>query len=188
MLNSRPLPILAMIAALAACSGPPEQRYAVPTLAAGEHVRIPYRSVVVRDVSLPDYASTQEVFTRQADGALMGDGGKLWADTPMRSITLELARYLTLVTGAEVASEPWPFPGGPEAGVEVRIEQIYADANGTFVMSGQYFAASESGRARSKLFSLSVPIEGERTITDIANARARVVRDLARLIATEGLR
>ncbi len=63
-----------------------------------------------------------------------------------------------------------------------------AGADGRLRMSGQYFVASESGRARSNLFDLSVPVEGPQGAASIAAARGRIVRDLARAIASDALR
>ncbi len=188
MTMMRSLSILTCVAFVTACSGGSEQRFAVPSVPAGDAIGISFRSVVLRDVSLPDYASSQEIFTRGPDGALTSDPKLLWADEPARAITLELARYLTRITGARIASEPWPFSAGPDAAVEVRVEQLLADADGTLRLSGQYFVASESGRDASSLFDLSVPIDGQRSAADIAAARGRIVRDLARTIAAKSLR
>lgn len=188
MTSVRTMCLLVFVAVTGACAGGTEQRFAVPAAPAGDHIGIAFGSVVVRDVSLPDYAASQEIFTQGADGALTSSPKLLWADEPARAITLELARHLTQLTGARVASEPWPFTSGPDAAVEVRVEQLMAGADGTLRMSGQYFVASESGRARSKLFDLSVPVAGPQGAAGIAAARGRIVRDLARAIASDALR
>ena len=185
----RPLPLLALTVLLTGClASSPEQRFAVPAAPAGDRIAIAARSVVVRDISLPDYASSQEIYTRGADGALTSDPKLLWADGPVRAMTLELASYLARITGAEVASEPWPFTSDPGAAVEVRVTDMVADTGGQLRLSGQYFVATESGRNRGRLFDLSVPIGGAQTAADIAAARGQIVRDLARIIAAEALR
>ena len=56
-----------------------------------------------------------------------------------------LTRHLNRITSARVASEPWPFLDNAAAEVEVRIEDMLARADGTFVLSGQYFVTAETG-------------------------------------------
>lgn len=187
-MTRRYLAFILLAPLLAGCAGAPEQRFAVPAAPAGTRIGIPYRSVVLRDVSLPDYAASEEIFSRGADGVLTSSPKRLWADDPVRAMTLELARYMTQITGARVASEPWPFAAPPDAAVEVRVEALVADAGGTLRLSGQYFVATEQGRDRSRLFDLAVRIGGAATPGDIAAARGRIVRDLARDIAAEAAR
>jgi uncharacterized lipoprotein YmbA len=156
---------------------------------AAERVGISYRTVEVLQVSLPTYAASEEIYVRGADGALTSSSDLLWADEPSRAVTLELTRYLSQITGAQVAPEPWPFADRAGARVDVRVEDMYAAADGRFIMTGQYFAAPEAeGRDRSGLFSLSAPIAGEGGVAAIAAARGQVVRDLAAEIARRGLR
>lgn len=187
MLRIRSIAMLAAIAALAAC-GAPDERVAVPRADAGAKQRISYSSVSIRDVSLPTYAASEEIFISGVDGKITADDGLFWADTPGRAITLELTRYLAQITGARVASEPWPFLDRPQVELELRIEEMLAYADGTFRMSGQYFVAPENGRDRARLFALSVPIGGTFSAQDIASARGAVMRQLAGEIATNGLR
>ena len=187
MLRTRSIAMLAVIAALAAC-GAPDERVAVPRADAGAKQRISYSSVSIREVSLPTYAASEEIFISGPDGKIMAGDGLLWADTPGRAITLELTRYLAQITSARVASEPWPFLDRPQVELELRIEEMLAYADGTFRMSGQYFVAPENGRDRARLFALSVPIGGTFSAQDIASARGAVMRQLAGEIATNGLR
>ncbi|MFD0860464.1 PqiC family protein [Roseovarius aquimarinus] len=186
-LRTAPFAMLAALAALAGC-GAPDERVAVPRADAGMTQRIAYGAVSLRAVSLPTYAASEEIWISGPDGRIVAGDGLLWADDPGRAITLELTRYLTQITGARVASEPWPFLDRPDAELELRIEEMLAYADGTFRMSGQYFVAPENGRDRARLFSLSVPIAGEGTAQDIAAARGAVMRQLAGEIATDGLR
>lgn len=174
---------------LAGC-GSDAMRYPVPPAPApAERVGIAYRSVEVLQVSLPTYAASEEIFVRGADGALTSSADLLWADDPSRAVTLELTRHLSQITGAQVAPEPWPFLDRAAARVDVRVEDMYAAADGRFILTGQYFAAAEAGgRDRSALFSLSAPVAGEGGTAAIAAARGQVVRDLAAEIARKGLR
>ncbi|MFX0545971.1 PqiC family protein [Roseovarius sp. S1116L3] len=187
MMKTAPIAMLAALATLAGCGGT-EERVAVPRADAGATQRISYGSVSLREVSLPTYAASEEIWVSGPEGKIVAGDGLLWADDPGRAITLELTRYLAQITGARVASEPWPFLDRPDAEVELRIEEMLAYADGTFRMSGQYFVAPDNGRDRARLFSLAVPITGEFSAGDIAAARGAVMRQLAREIAANGLR
>ncbi|MDF1856020.1 ABC-type transport auxiliary lipoprotein family protein [Pseudooceanicola sp.] len=186
-------PILHAVLALSlltACSGESSQLYSVPpAVVSGEKMRISYRSVELVEVSLPAYAASEEIHRRGNDGALTAQGGLLWSDAPARAVTLELARYLAQMTSARVAPEPWPFADRAAVRVDVRVEEMFADGDMLFRMSGQYFVAPDAGgRDRSGLFSLSAPIAPGGGVAAVAAARGEVVRDLARDIAKDGLR
>ncbi len=188
MLNIRSIALLAAAATLAACGGTPEARIAVPRADVAQSQRIAYDSVSLREVSLPTYAASEDIYVSGPDGIIVSGDGLLWADEPGRAVTLELTRYLAQITGAQVASEPWPFLDRPQAEVELRIEEMLAHADGTFRLSGQYFVAPENGRARARLFSLAAPIGGTFSAGDIAAARGAAMRQLAGEIAANGLR
>lgn len=188
MLKTAPLALLAATVLLAACGGTPDARIAVPRGDAGQTQRIAYDSVALREVSLPTYAASEEIHIAGADGVIKPGDGLLWADEPSRAITLELTRYLAQITGARVASEPWPFLDRASAEVELRIEEMVAHADGTFHLSGQYFVAPENGRDRARIFALVVPIGGVFSAQDIAAARGAAMQQLAREIAANGLR
>lgn len=173
---------------LAACGGPPPQRVAVPKAEVADKQRISYRTVELRDVSLPSYAAAEEIYIADESGLLNTREGLLWADDPSRAITLEISRQLAQVTGAQVASEPWPFEEPAQARVEIRVEDILAQSDGTFRLAGQYFVSTENGRDRARLFDLSVPIDGIDTVAGIAQARGQAVRNLVLEIARSGLR
>lgn len=179
--------MLAAVTMLAAC-GAPDARIAVPRAELSKSQRISYSTVALREVSLPTYAASEEIYVSGADGVIKPGDGLLWADDPGRAITLELTRYLAQITGARVASEPWPFVDRPQVEVELRIEEMLAYADGTFRLSGQYFVAPETGRDRAELFALTAPIGGDFSAQDIAAARGAAMRDLAGEIAAKGLR
>ncbi len=176
---------------LAGCSdttGP--LRYPVPVVKPTEKVRINYRAVEVREVSLPEYAALSEMAVETPEGGIATSKARLWADNPVRSVTLELSRNLGQITGATVASEPWPFESYPDARVEVRIEEMLTDRQNRFRLSGQYFVGPTegSGRARARVFDLSVPISDIADPIAMAAARGQIISDLALLIARDGLR
>ncbi|MEO1312342.1 MAG: PqiC family protein [Pseudomonadota bacterium] len=186
-----PKRLLAVLAlALGACGGPEPVLLPTPAVAPQDRMRIAYASVELRDVSLPSYAAGEDIFLRGVDGTLSRQTPILWADEPEREISLHLSRTLAQLTGAQVASAPWPLSEFPQVQVEVRIEEFVAGADGTFRLTGQYFVAPESGlgRDRTGLFDLTQPIPPETGPQGVAAARSSVISQLARLIAREGLR
>ncbi len=173
---------------LAGCGGE-VLRYPVPDAPAPARQSIAYRSVEVREVSLPLYAASEEIAVQGEGGAITTDSDLLWADNPSRAITLELARHLTQISGARVAPEPWPFGGYPQAVLDVRVEELLALSSGALRLKGQYFVAPDaSDGGRAGLFDVSAPVPAPGGAAAIAAARAQAVRDLAALIAREGLR
>lgn len=180
--------ILGIAMALSACGGTPDL-YAVTPPPVTEKQRIGFGAVEVRDVSLPTYAAADEIAVADESGKLVTDANTRWADAPERAVALELSRNLARLSGARVASEPWPFEGFPDARLEVRFESLIAGADGLFRAAGQYFVGvSDGGRERSGLFDLAVPYDVEGGPQAIAAARGQLILDLATLIAKGGLR
>ncbi len=169
---------------LAACGGN-ETLITSPEVKVTERVSTSFRSIEVLEVSLPDYATSDEV-ALENDGTLSLSRA-LWADDPTRAVTLSLARNLTEITGKTVAPEPWPFDNSAAARVDVRVEQLLV-AEGQMQMSGQYFVIDLDGRGRdhAHLFDLNVPIETVNPQT-AAEGRAKLVATLASKIAKDGL-
>lgn len=179
----------ALAALLAACSASPARVTVPEAPVAGPRVASIHGTVAVREVALPSYAASEEIHVRGPDGALAAAPGVLWADDPTRAITGDLARYLGRMTGAVVAAEPWPFFDRADATLEVRVADMLAEADGQFRLSGQFFVAPERGRrTRSGSFDIAAPIADPGDPAAIAAARGQAVRDLAALIAREGLR
>ena len=178
---------LGLIGTLAACGTP--DRFTVAPPAITETVTVAFRSIEVRDVSLPSYAAADEISQQTEDGTLVSDKDILWADAPERALSLEVSRNLTRITGVRVASEPWPFEAFPEARLDIRFADIVARTDGTFSATGQYFVGVPDGRReRSGLFDLTVPYDPDGGPKAIAAARGQIVLDLSYEIARKGLR
>lgn len=175
---------------LTACGSPGPVRYSAPDQPVTDRISIPQRTVAVREVSLPAYATAEQVTVADARGALREQGESLWADDPSREVTLELTGALGRLTGRTVAADPWPFRDDPDAVVDVRIEEFVARAGGTFLARGQYYIAqSDAGRPdRSRQFQIVEAYDTDGGIPAIAAARSRAVTQLARQIARNGLR
>ncbi len=180
--------MLGVALGLSACGGTPDL-YSVSAPAVTEKQRIGFRSVEIRDVSLPTYAAADEIAVQDEAGKLVTDSGTLWADSPERAIALELAGNLARLSGARVASEPWPFEAFPDARLDVRFETLLAGADGMVRAKGQYFVGvPDGGRERSGLFDLRVPFDTAGGPQAIAAARGQIILDLAKFIARGGLR
>jgi uncharacterized lipoprotein YmbA len=179
--------LAACLIALTAC-GSATERYIVTAPQATQSQRIGFRAVEIRDVSLPAYAADDEIVRRSADGRVVSDG-VLWADTPDRAVALELSRHLAQITGARVASNPWPFEALPDGRIDLRFETLVASEEGTYRATGQYFVAVSDGRReRSGIFDLSVPFDPAAGPAAVAAARGQVILDLAEDLARRALR
>lgn len=139
-------------------------------------------------MSLPSYAAAEEIHIQDLDGSLSISAGVQWADIPVPAISLELSRNLAELTGARIAAEPWPFDQSAQVRLEVRVEELLASADGTFRASGQYFVSFYEGqRDKSEFFRLSEPFDPEAGPSAIAAARGRIIMQLARIVAKDGL-
>lgn len=172
--------------ALAACSDPEDTaRYLIDPPVIGDPVPDRLGSAELRDVSLPEYASSQEVAFQTADGAVRSNPDNLWADNPQRAFTLALARAISDASGATVIGEPWPLAEPPRRVLEVRVERALAQANGIYRLSGRYFVSDDgSGAANhARSFDIAVPM-GTAGPGASAAAASQAIALLARQIAT----
>lgn len=171
---------------LGACSNPEETgRYLIdppsPPVQIGNRLG---PTVELRDVSLPEYASGQEVSWQSEDGAVRSNPDTLWADNPQRAFTHSLARAISDVSGAAVIAEPWPLGEPPERRLEVRVERALAQSDGVYRLSGRYFLADESagGTNHVRSFDISVPLTSDAPGM-IAAAQSAALSMLAQQIA-----
>ncbi|MFB2594939.1 membrane integrity-associated transporter subunit PqiC [Paracoccus sp. p4-l81] len=175
--------------ALAACSNPEKTgRYLIDRPVPAKQMANRLGKAELREVSLPEYASGQEVPWQTADGAVRSNPDTLWADTQARAVTHFLAREISAVSGATVISEPWPLAEPPSNRVEVRVERMLATADGLFNLSGRYFVAPEGldgfagGGDTVRRFDIQVPLAGEGPAA-IAAAQSQALAQLAAQIA-----
>ncbi|WP_415182830.1 membrane integrity-associated transporter subunit PqiC [Phaeovulum sp.] len=180
---------LVALTLVAACSNPEKTgRYMIDPPATEKQLPDMLGLTELREVSLPQYASGQEIAYQTEDGALRSRPDQIWADDPARAITQALARQISSVSGATVVAEPWPLAAEPQRRLEVRVEQMLAHADGVMRLSGQYFvspAGYGAGRDVVRRFDLSIPIEGTGPAA-IAAAQSRAIKRLAEQIARLG--
>lgn len=179
---------LASLAVLAACSNPMSTgRYLIDPPATGERVPDRIGTAELKDVSLPEYASGDEVAWQSGDGAVRLDSKKLWADDPQRAVTNSLARAISDISGATVIAEPWPLSEPPRRKIEVRVEKALAQAGGNYRMAGRYFVSDDraGGANQARSFDIVVPLASEEPAA-IARAQSQAIAQLARQIAMLG--
>lgn len=179
-----PLVLLAM----AACSNPEKTgRFLIDPPASGAQVPNRLGTAELKDVSLPEYASGQEVAWQTADGAVRSNPDNLWADNPQRGFTLALARAISDISGATVIGEPWPLAEPPQRRLEVRVEKALAQADGVFRLTGRYFVSDEGygtgGANHARSFDISVPLASDQPGA-VAQAMSQAIGQLAAQIAT----
>ncbi len=144
---------------LAACGGDPA-RLAVATETSTMTDRSAARSILVGEVTLPEYAEASQVVVQTPDGLIEAVEDVIWADTPSRAMTNSLVRNLSAITGAQVAAGPWPLMDLPDAELTVRVERMLLTADGTLRMSGQYAVRRDVGPGGEQLrgFDIAVPV------------------------------
>ena len=150
-------PILVLTVALAACGQ--TQYFSPPPVASDLRVNARAATVMINDVSMPEYAINQEIPLEQPDGSLTTDTDRLWADLPDRALQVSLSRHLNRMTDAEVSIEPWPLSGFPEIEVTITVEDMIVQADGRLRFSGTYALRDETERGgRIEIFSILVPV------------------------------
>lgn len=170
---------------LTGCSGD-GARFAVAPETSQAKIRSTARTVEVVQVSLPAYAKAVELSIQDASGALVQVGDATWADDPDRAMTNGIVRNLSAITGVQVAAEPWPLDGNPEAEVRVRVEEMLVAEDGVLRLSGQFAIRRDvvTSRNRIRPFSITVP-SATTAPTDILAAHERAWAQLAESIAKE---
>lgn len=182
----RPALVCLGLLGLAGCSNPEKTaRYPIDPPVMGEQVPDRLGSAELKDVSLPEYASSQEVAFQTGDGAIRSTPDNLWADNPQRAFTLALARAISDASGATVIGEPWPLAEPPRRALEVRVERALAQADGVYRLSGRYFVSDEGsgGANHARSFDIAVPMGGTGPAASAA-AASQAIAQLARQIAT----
>lgn len=175
--------LVALVFALAAC-GPGPARLSVTSEASAVSERVSVSSILVGEVSLPDYANATEVLRESEAGLIEAVPDLIWADIPENAMANALVRNLSQITNVSVARAPWPLSSFPDAELTIRVEQMLLRSDGQLHMSGQFAVRRDDGsRAeRIRTFEFAVPVEGLE-LPDLARAHASAWRQLAEQIA-----
>lgn len=169
---------------LSACAGEEEPRYLIEPVDQPGKLSVSIATLEVRDVSLPAYAAEPDILAEGEGGALYPVGESVWADDPVRGVTMALVGDLSERTTATVVAEPWPLSEGAQARLDVRVVQALARSGGTFALTGQFAVASPDEVIREFVrgFEIAVPIVGEGSQA-IAAAQSQAIGELAGLVA-----
>ncbi|MEM8851285.1 MAG: PqiC family protein [Pseudomonadota bacterium] len=176
------LPLLLLALTLVACGQ--TQYFAPPALQSEFRTNARADTVQINEVSIPEYAINQEIPIQQADGSLVTDTSRLWADLPDRALQASLTRHLNIMTDAQVAAEPWPLAGFPDVEISVFVEDMIVQANGQLSFTGTYALRQETGRGSVEPFVITAPVAGEGYVAIIA-AHERAWIQLAEQIASD---
>lgn len=175
--------------ALSACgNGTGTARYIIDPPNAGQQTPDHLGATELKNVSLPDYAASDEIAWQGTDGSVRSSTKILWADKPERAFTVTLARAISEISGASVVPEPWPFPSPPQHKLDVRVEQALAANDGYFHLKGRYFVSAEGGGAGShhtRVFDIAVPVD-QNAPDSVAGAASVAITMLAEQIAALG--
>ncbi|MCK0094967.1 PqiC family protein [Yoonia sp. F2084L] len=171
------------IATLSACS-PLETRLALSPIPSSLELRPLVGSAMVRTVSLPNYAAAEEIPLGTADGRITINEDVLWADEPERAVTLILTRTVGDILNTDVGPDPWPFIGLPDVSVDVRVERMLGNVDGTFVLTGQFFVASEGADFRDSTHTFEITqTMADASLGSIAAAQSAALLTLSEQIA-----
>lgn len=179
MIRLAPLPLIAL---LAACGTGPGYMMQLP--ASQSRISTPARTIMLREVSMPDYAADDYMAVQSADGSVELLRRARWADLQPRAVTLALARQLDRTLDATVAPEPWPLSGLPDGEIDIRVDRILAGPDGQFRLEGIFYVRAEgvSLGAPSRDFAIAVPLVGTAP-AQIAAAQSAALAQLASVIA-----
>ncbi|WP_245890874.1 PqiC family protein [Albidovulum aquaemixtae] len=166
--------LVTLLVVLAGCGSGNAPRFLLNPPEPEQRFDVRYSRIELREVSLPAYAAAPDIAVQGEGGDLRNLPDALWADDPVRGVTMALARSLDEASDAVVAAEPWPLDAPADLRVEVRVEQMLARADGRYEISGHYayYAPEGSGRGSLRRFSVAAPISGEgaRGVADAAGA------------------
>lgn len=174
---------LGLTAGLAACSSPTNRVDLLP-LQSSLNLGANVGSAIVRTVSLPSYASAEEISVQSPEGLITTDGSILWADDPERAATLTITRHLNAILSASIGPDPWPFAGIPDVTIEVRVADMLAGNDGVFRLRGQYFIGGDGIDYRNivRSFDYAVPLQAE-GVGGVAAAQSQALLELSEDIA-----
>ena len=168
---------------LAACSGTVE-RLDYTRATSDLRLNALASSVIVRTVQLPTYAASEEIAFESAPGIITTSDELLWSDDPQRAVTLQITAHLNDILSATVGPDPWPFAGLPDVGVDIRVAEMLAGADGVYRLEGQYFVGGDGidFRNSANAFDIAVPLAGEGPGA-VAAAQAAAILSLSEDIA-----
>jgi uncharacterized lipoprotein YmbA len=178
-----PAKLAPLVLILAACSQ--TQFFSPPPTTSELRVNVRAQTVQVNEVSIPEYAINQEIPIQQADGSLITDTDRLWADLPDRAMQGALTRHLNTITDARVAAEPWPLSGFAEVELSIFVDDMIVRSTSILSLTGTYAMKSELGRDRVGSFAITAPVADLTNYTAIIAAHELAWQQLAEVLARD---
>ena len=169
---------------LSGCTGTNHDRFLIEPVASVTTVKTGARTISITTVNLPTYAKESGIFIQNAAGAIVAITKADWADDTERAMRLFLVRSLADISGAQVASDPWPLGGVPEAEVRIDVEQMLVDSSNTMRLSGQFSIRRDRAESRSRIrqFNITSKAKSNRA-ADVVAAHGEAWQELAKVLA-----
>jgi len=169
---------------LSGCTGTNHDRFLIEPVASATTVKTDARTISITTVNLPTYAKESGIFVQNAAGAIVAIPKADWADDSERAMRLFLVRSLASISGAQVASDPWPLGGVPEAEIRIDVEQMLVDSSNTMRLSGQFSIRRDRAESRSRIRQFNITTKAKsNSAADVVEAHGKAWHELAKVLA-----
>ncbi len=183
-MSMRILFLLMPILLLSGCTGANHDRFLIEPVAAATTVKTDARTISITTVNLPTYAKESGIFVQNGAGAIVAIPKADWADDTERAMRLFLVRSLADISGAQVASDPWPLSGVPEAEIRIDVEQMLVDSSNTMRLSGQFSIRRDRAESRSRIRQFNIATKARSSsAADVVAAHGEAWQELAKVLA-----
>jgi len=169
---------------LSGCTGTNHDRFLIEPVSSAATVKTDARTISITTVNLPAYAKESGIFVQNAAGAIVAIPKADWADDTERSMRLFLVRSLAGISGAQVASDPWPLGGVPEAEIRIDVQQMLVDSSNTMRLSGQFSIRRDRAESRSRIRQFNITTKARsNSAADVVAAHGEAWQELAQVLA-----
>ncbi len=183
-MSMRILFLLMPILLLSGCTGANHDRFLIEPVAAATTVKTDAHTISITTVNLPTYAKESGIFVQNGAGAIVAIPKADWADDTERAMRLFLVRSLADISGAQVASDPWPLSGVPEAEIRIDVEQMLVDSSNTMRLSGQFSIRRDRAESRSRIRQFNIATKARSSsAADVVTAHGEAWQELAKVLA-----
>ena len=183
-MSMRILFLLLPLVLLSGCTGTSHDRFLIEPVAAATSVKTDARTISITTVNLPTYAKESGIFVQNGAGAIVAIPKADWADDTERAMRLFLVRSLADISGAQVASDPWPLGGVPEAEIRIDVEQMLVDSSNTMRLSGQFSIRRDRAESRSRIRQSNITTKARsNSAADVVAAHGEAWQELAKVLA-----
>lgn len=169
---------------LLGCTGANRDRFLIEPVSSAATIKTGARTISIATVNLPAYAKESGIFVQNAAGSIIAIPKADWADDTERAMRLFLVRSLASLSGAQVASDPWPLGGVPEAEVRIDVEQMLVDNSNTMRLSGQFSIRRDQAESRSRIRQFNIATKAKSNgASDVVASHGEAWQELAKILA-----